>query len=324
MCFFKKAMRTAIMNINWIEFCATAVRLATPLVFAALAAAINSKAGMFNMGIEGMMLCSALGAVIFAQMGGVWVGLLGAVLIGLLAGMIISFASLTGKTDLYLTCIAFNLAATGGTVFIMYLLTGEKSTTSGAMRAYEIPQISIPVLKDIPFIGRILFQQSLLTYLAAFAVFAVWFLLKKTRIGLRLRSVGENPKAAESVGISVTKIGYIAFAISGILCGFAGAFMSMSWVTFFMKNMVNGRGYIGLSAMNMAGANPVGAALASLFFGFSDAAATTLKTQSNFPTEFLEMIPYVATILSIVVINLIRIVKLRRIEKGSKVTVAAK
>ena len=319
MCFFKKAMRTAIMNINWIEFFATAVRLATPLVFAALAAAINSKAGMFNMGIEGMILCSALGAVVFAQMGGVWVGLLGAVLVGLVAGLIISFASLTGKTDLYLTCIAFNLAATGGTVFIMYLLTGEKSTTSGAMRAYEIPQISVPFLKDIPFIGRILFQQSLLTYLAVFAVFAVWFLLKKTRIGLRLRSVGENPKAAESVGISVTKIGYIAFSISGILCGFAGAFMSMSWVTFFMKNMVNGRGYIGLSAMNMAGANPVGAALASLFFGFSDAAATTLKTQSNFPTEFLEMIPYVATILSIVVINLIRIVKLRRIEKGSVV-----
>lgn len=307
-----------MFDLDWIaEFCRSSVRLATPLVFAALSASITRKAGMFNMGIEGMLLCSALGAVVFANIGGsVWAGLLGAIFIGLLTAMIISFASLSGKTDLYLTCIAFNLAATGGTVFIMYLLTGEKSTTSGALRAYELPKIDIPILQDIPFLGKIFSGQSLLTYVAVLSVFLVWFLLSKTRLGLRLRSVGENPKAAESVGISVKKMGYIAFAICGVLCGLGGAFMSMGWVTFFMKNMVNGRGYIGLSAMNMANANPIGASLAALFFGFSDTTATTLKTQSNFPTEFIEMIPYLATILGIVVINLVRIAHQRKIEKG--------
>ena len=306
------------MTIDWIAFIAEGIRMATPLVFAALAALICRQAGMFNMGVEGMILCSALGAVIFAHYGGsVWIGLLGGIIIGLATGMVIAFASLTGKADLYLTCIAFNLMATGGTVFVMYLLTGEKSTTSGAFRSYQIPVVDIPIIKDIPVLGRIISGQSLITYIAAAAVFFMWFFLKRTRIGLRIRAVGENPKAAESVGISVNKIGYISFAICGVLAGLSGAFMSMSWVTFFMKNMVNGRGYIGLSAQNMAKGEPVGSALASLLFGFTDALATTLQNQTNFPVEFLEMLPYLATIFAIIITSIIAINKRRRIEQGA-------
>ncbi|MBC5582482.1 ABC transporter permease [Anaerofilum sp. BX8] len=306
------------MNIDWVAFIADALKMATPLVFAALAALITRQAGMFNMGVEGMILCSALGSVVFAHFGGsVWVGLLGGILIGLVTGMIIAFSSLTGKTDLYLTCIAFNLMAAGGTVFVMYLLTGDKSSTAGSLRSYQIPNIDIPLIKDIPVLGRIVSGQSLLTYLAVLSVFLVWFLLKKTRIGLRIRAVGENPSAAESVGISVPKIGYISFAFCGIFAGLSGAFLSMSWVTFFMKNMVNGRGYIGLSAQNMAGGAPVGSALASLLFGFADSLSITLKNQTTFPTEFLNMIPYLATILAIIITSVIAINKRRRIEKGT-------
>ena len=306
------------MNIDWVAFIADALKMATPLVFAALAALITRQAGMFNMGVEGMILCSALGSVVFAHFGGsVWVGLLGGILIGLVTGMIIAFSSLTGKTDLYLTCIAFNLMAAGGTVFVMYLLTGDKSSTAGSLRSYQIPNIDIPLIKDIPVLGRIVSGQSLLTYLAVLSVFLVWFLLKKTRIGLRIRAVGENPSAAESGGISVPKIGYISFAFCGIFAGLSGAFLSMSWVTFFMKNMVNGRGYIGLSAQNMAGGAPVGSALASLLFGFADSLSITLKNQTTFPTEFLNMIPYLATILAIIITSVIAINKRRRIEKGT-------
>ena len=305
------------MSIDWVAFIADGIKMATPLVFAALAALITRQAGMFNMGIEGMILCSALGAVVFAHYGNsVWIGLLGAIVIGLVTGMIIAFSSLTGKTDLYLTCIAFNLMATGGTVFVMYLLTGEKSTTSGAFRAYAVPTIDIPLIKDIPVLGRIISGQSLLTYLAVFSVFLVWFLLKKTRIGLRIRAVGENPKAAESVGISVPKIGYISFAFCGVFAGLSGAFLSMSWVQFFMKNMANGRGYIGLSAQNMANGEPVGSALAALLFGFTDSLSITLKNQTKFPTEFLNMIPYLATIFAIIITSMIAIKKKRKIEKG--------
>lgn len=305
------------MSIDWVEFLAEAVRMATPLIFAALAALITRQAGMFNMGVEGMILCSALAAVAFAHYSGnMWVGLIGAVLVGLLTGLIIAFANLSGKTELYLTCIAFNLAASGGTVFIMYVLTGEKSTTSGAFRSYQIPNINIPVIKDIPVIGKIVSGQSLLTWVAVLSIFLVWLLLKRTRLGLRIRAVGENPHAAESVGISVKKIGYISFAICGVMAGLSGAYLSMSYVTFFMKNMANGRGYIGLSAQNMANGEPVGSALASLLFGFSQALTTTMKNQTNFPTEFLEMIPYAATIIALGVTGLIAVQRIKKAESA--------
>ncbi|MBR2769932.1 MAG: ABC transporter permease [Solobacterium sp.] len=307
------------MNIDLVAFLADSIKMATPLVFAALAALMTRHAGMFNMGVEGMILCSALGAVTGAHyLGSVWGGLFCGILTGVVTGLIIAFAHLTGKTDLYLTCIAFNLAATDGTVFIMYLLTGEKSTTSGAFRSYQIPNINIPIIKDIPILGRIISGQSLLTYVAVLSVWFVWFLLKRTRVGLRIRSVGENPKAAESVGISVTKIGYISFLFCGVFAGLSGTFLSMSWVTFFMKNMVNGRGYIGLSAQNMANGSPIGSALVSLLFGATTSIATTMKSQSKFPTEFLEMVPYLATIIAIVITSIYNINKQRKIEQGGK------
>ena len=211
---------------------------------------------------------------------------------------------------MYLTCIAVNLATSGGTVFVMYLITGEKSTTSAAIKAYTLPSIVIPLLKDIPLIGKIVSGHNILTYVSFISIFLVWLFLYRTRLGLRLRAVGENPKAASSVGISVTKIGYISFFLSGILCGFGGAFMSMGWVSFFMKNMVNGRGYIGLSASNIANGNPVGSAIASVFFGFCDATATTLKSQGSFP--------YASTIIALVVISCLRMMKLKKIQEGKE------
>ncbi len=305
------------MTIDLAAFLADTIKMATPLIFAALAALLNRHAGMFNMGIEGMILCSALGAATGAHfLGNVWLGLLCGILTGVLTGLFIAFSHLTGKTDLYLTCIAFNLMATGGTVFVMYLMTGNKSSTSGAFVSYQLPNIDIPLLKDIPFLGRVLSGHSILTYLAFLCVFIVWFILYKTRIGLRIRSVGENPMAAQSVGISVTKIGYIAFLLSGIFAGLSGSFLSMSWVTFFTKNMANGRGYIGLSAQNMANGSPFGSSIVSLLFGATSSFATTMKSQSSFPTEFLEMIPYLATILAIIITSIYTINRQRKIEKN--------
>lgn len=292
------------MQIDLVAFIFDAIHMATPIIFAALAALICNKAGMFNMGIEGMMLCSALGAVAFAHFGGNWfLGIIGALIIGLLSGLFIAFASITGHADLYLTCIAFNLAATGGTVFVMYLMTGDRSTTNTAFRSYPVPK----------FLGG---RFSLLTLIAILCVAVMFVLLNKTRLGLRIRAVGENPHAAESVGISVPKVGYIAFGICGLLTGLGGASMSMSLVSFFMKNMVNGRGYIGLSAQNMANGEPIGSGLASLLFGFTQTLTTTLKNQTSFPTEFLEMIPYVATILALGLTGFVAIQRVRRTEQG--------
>ena len=310
-----------MFTLDWFaNFGFSVFRLSTPLIFAALAAVINKKAGMLNMALEGMMLSAALGGVVFAgATNNVWIGLLGAVVIGVIVGWVIAFANISGQTDLYLTCIAVNLAATGGTVFAMFLLTGEKATTSAAIKAYTLPSITIPLIDKIPLIGPMLSGHNVLRYFSFISIFLVWFFLYRTRLGLRMRAVGENPQAASSVGINVKKIGYISFLIAGVLCGFGGAFMSMGWVSFFMKNMINGRGYIGLSAMNIAEGNPIGSGIAAVFFGFSDALATTLKSQGGtFPTEFLDMIPYAATIIALVVISSIRMSHLKKIQRGGK------
>lgn len=307
-----------MFTLDWIgNFGFSVLRLSTPLIYAGLAAVISKKAGMMNMALEGMMLCAALGGVAFAGLSGnMWIGLIGAIVLGVAVGGVIAFSSLSGKTDLYLTCIAVNLATSGGTVFAMYLMTGEKATTSAAIKAYTLPSITIPLINKIPLIGTMISGHNVLTYLSFISIFVVWFFLKKTRLGLRLRAVGENPIAAESVGISVKKVGYISFLLSGVLCGLAGAFMSMGWVSFFMKNMINGRGYIGLSASNIANGDPVGAGLVSIFFGLCDALATTLKSQGNFPTEFLEMIPYAATMIALALFGYLGTKKKKKVESG--------
>ena len=194
-----------MFTLEWIgNFGFSVLRLSTPLIYAGLAAVISAKAGMMNMALEGMMLVAALAGVVVSGMtGNLWIGLAAAILFGVLTGGVIAFASISGKTDLYLTCIATNLAAAGGTVFVMYLLTGEKATTSAAIKAYTIPSITIPVLDSIPVIGPMLSGHNLLTYVAFFSIWAVWFFLKRTRLGLRLRAVGENPTAAASVGVII-------------------------------------------------------------------------------------------------------------------------
>ena len=178
-----------MFTIEWFaNFGFSVLRLSTPLIFAGLAAVISKKAGMMNMALEGMMLAAALGGVIFAGMtGNVWVGLAGAIVLSVLVSLIIAFANLTGQTDLYLTCIAVNLATSGGTVFVMYLITGEKSTTSAAIKAYTLPSIVIPLLKDIPLIGKIVSGHNILTYVSFISIFLVWLFLYRTKLGLLRR-----------------------------------------------------------------------------------------------------------------------------------------
>lgn len=258
------------------------------------------------MAIESMLLCSALGGVLIGALAkSALVGFLGAILVGALVGFVISYASFVGKADLYLTNIAMNLAAGGGTVFVMFLATGEKSSTAVAITSMTLPNIDIPLIKDIPVLGQILSGHNILTYGAFLAAFLVWFFIYKTRLGLRMRSVGENPQAAESVGISVSKIRFIAFSLSGALAGIGGAYLSMGYLSAFTKNMAAGRGYIGLAASNMANGSPFGALLSALMFGTAEATSNILQ-MTDAITDFVLMIPYAVTIIGLVVISIVR------------------
>ncbi len=305
------------MDLDWlVEFLFTIIRLSTPLIFAALGAVISRKAGVLNLALEGMMLVAALTGVVFSAITQSWIiGLLTAVLGSMLMATIISYCFLVIKTDLYLTCIATNMASIGGTVFVMFLLTGSKATTAEALRSMSIPRIDLPLIKDIPYIGDVLSGHNLLTYVSFAMVFFAWFLIYKTRIGLRMRAVGEAPEAVESVGISVPKIKYISFLLSGVFAGFGGAFMSMSYVTWFSRDMVAGRGFIGMSIMNIANASPVGSLGASFIFGGADATAKYLQLQ-NLPTDLVFMVPYAVTIIALTVISIVRIRREDRIVHG--------
>ncbi|NLC41580.1 MAG: ABC transporter permease [Erysipelothrix sp.] len=271
------------------------IRSTTPILFAAIAALLAARAGIVNMAIEGIMLFAALFAVIGAWLSGsALVGILVAVLTGIGITLFLAYFKIKMKADEIMAAIALNLLANGGTIFILYLVSGDKGTSS-SLNSPSLSPIHIPFIENIPFIGPIVSGHSFLVYLAFVSVIVVNYLLFKTPLGLRIRSVGGNAHAAESVGVSVEKTQYIAMALSGVFAGLAGAYMSMTYLTIFTKGMVAGRGYIALAASNVGGRAPIGAMFASLLFGFFDSLGNNLQRYA-IPPEFIYMIPYIATI----------------------------
>lgn len=294
----------SLMRIG--AFLYSTLRLSTPLIFAALSAAICEKAGLFNMAAESMMLWGALiGVMINGLTGSVWVGFLGACAAGVIVGLLIAVATVKGKADLMLAQIAINLASTGGTIFMLFVVTGDKSTSAMTIKSSTLPKVMVP-FKQVPIIGPMLNKQNILTYGAILASIILMIFIKRSKTGVHIRAVGENPNAAESVGISVSKTYFLTWAISGLLGGIGGAFMSMAYTSAFTKNMVAGRGYIGLCASSMVAGNPIGAMLCAIVFGVADAVANQLQL-TNAPVDLVMMIPYVVTIIVLIVISIIKI-----------------
>jgi simple sugar transport system permease protein len=282
------------------EFGYSVLRVTTPILFATLAALISDKAGVMNIALEGIMLISALSGVVFSALtGSAGLGLLGAVVAGGLVGLFLAYCALELKTDIILSGIAINLMASGGTVFALFLIAGDKGISS-SLASKVLPKLNIPGIASIPVIGTMLSGHNVLTYVALLSVIAVFIFLYRTPLGLRIRAVGENPGAAASVGIGVTRIQYLALTLSGMMAGFGGAYMSMGYVSWFSKNMTAGRGFIALAAEAMGGATPIGSLLTSLLFGFFDALSNTLQLM-KVPSEFVNMIPYAATVIGLVI-----------------------
>lgn len=279
------------------EFFFGVLRLMTPILFASLAALVAKNSGVVNMSIEGTMLFSALFGVIgSALFQSVIMGLVFAIGIGITISLLLAYFKIKMKTDVILAAIAINLLATGATVFLLYLFSGERGASS-SLASKVVPSLVIPGLMDIPILGNVILGQNLLVYVAIFAVIFIYYMLYKTPLGLKMRAVGGNPGAAESVGVSVDKIQYTALTISGVLAGLGGAFMSMGYLSIFTAGMVSGRGFIGLAAANVGGQNPIGALIASLLFGFFDALGNNLQS-FKIPVELIFMIPYITTIIA--------------------------
>lgn len=293
------------------DFMHSVFRLTTPILFAALAALVTDRAGVMNIGLEGIMLCSALAGVVGSSYTQSAVaGLVFAMLTGCTIGFIMSYFALNLKTDIILTGIAVNLFSSGGTVFVLYSLSGDKGMST-SLPSLTMPVIHIPLIQDIPILGATLSGNNLLTYLAFILAAVVSILLYKTPLGLRIRVVGENPRAAESVGINVRRIQYSALMISGVLASLGGAYMSMGYMDKFARDMTAGRGFIALAAEALGRGNPFGVLLSSLAFGVAEALASNLQILSV-AVQFIQMIPYVVTMLGLVLYSALRSKRITR------------
>lgn len=279
------------------------IRVATPIIFASLGAVICTKAGVVNLGLEGIMLISALAGVLGSAFGGnlVW-GVLAGLLAAVAVSAVFAYFHLVLKANNVLCGTAVNTMATGLTVFVLQLATGEKGNSS-SLKSFSFPNVEIPVIKDIPVIGTILSGHNALTYFALIMVAAIWFFLYKTPTGLRMRAVGENPDAASSVGQNVVKIQFLAIVLCGIMTGLGGMYLSMGYLNMFVRDMTAGRGFISLAACSMGQATPAGALLSSMIFAFFDGLSNILQVL-KIPSEFIQMLPYLATIAGLTVYSI--------------------
>lgn len=292
-------MLDMLQNIFSASFAYSVFRVTTPILFAALGIMISKKAGVTNIAMEGIMLASALGGVVGSALTqSLLLGLIFAIIIGQIMSGILVYFSLKLKSEIFLTGLMINLLASGATVFVMYLMCNDKGMTTG-LSSLVFPKVEIPLIKDIPIIGEIFSNHNILTYVAFISVFVVWFIINKTKFGLHVRAVGENPLSAQSVGINVTKTQIYAILLSGFFGTLGGIYMSMGYVSWFSRDMTAGRGFIAMAAQSLGRSTAPGTLFASLAFGVADALANMLQSL-RIPTELVQSIPYLTTILGLI------------------------
>lgn len=271
---------------------------AVPILLASLGEVFSERAGLVNIGLEGIMAVGAFTAFAVGKVSGnLWVGLLAGMAAGVVVNMIYAFCTVTLCSDQVVTSMAINILAPAVALFGYNLFVGSNpDNATGA----QMPSIAIPGLSDIPIIGNGLFNQSLLAYLAFLLVPVVWFFFKRFRAGLSFRSVGENPQAAETLGINVVRVKYVACIVCGALAAAGGAFLTICYTPIYTDGIVAGRGFIALATVIFGRWSAVGVMLASLLFGFFDGLNVALQASfQSAPVMFFKMIPYIFTIVAL-------------------------
>jgi general nucleoside transport system permease protein len=282
---------------------AATLRSATPLAFAAMGGIFSERSGVVNIGLEGMMLTGAFFGIAVVGWTGQWeVGIFAAMAAGGLLALIHAFFSIHLRADQIVSGFAINFLALGLTGYLFRSIYGTRGTPELEER---IPTVSVPGLRDIPFVGDVIGTMSLMIWMAILLVLVTWIVLFKTPLGLRLRSVGEHPKAADTVGISVYGIRYGAVVFSGMCAALGGAFLSFGFGGAFNENMTVGKGYIGLAAMIAGNWRPYPAFVICLLFGFSDGMSRRLQGSELLPDilsspNILQTLPYIITLIALV------------------------
>ncbi|MNW53572.1 Branched-chain amino acid transport system / permease component [compost metagenome] len=273
--------------------------LAVPLAFGALGGLLNERAGVVNIAIEGQLLTGAFGAAVLASVvGNAYVGLVAAPLAGLLIGAMLALFTVKYHVNQIIVGVVLNVFAVGLTSFLFSsVLKNDPATLNTPPR---LPTLPIPLLSEIPIIGPVLFRQSIIVYLLYVAVIVISIALFRTRWGLRVRSVGEYPQAADTVGINVNRTRWGNVLLGSMVAGLGGAFFTIGSVGAFGQEMTAGKGYIALAAMILGRWSPWGALGAALLFGFADKLQQVLGVlETPIPNQFMLMLPYVVTIFAV-------------------------
>ena len=272
------------------------VRMAVPLIFIATAELYSERAGMVNIGLEGLAAIGSLVGFLMCYItGSAWIGILCGALAGILVNMIYAFATVTLCANHTVYGMAINIFAPALASFINRIYFGAGSQLN---QIKLMDTVNIPGLKDIAFIGSLLFNQTPMVYLAFALVIFTSIFFNRTKAGLNYKAVGEHPKAAATLGIPVIRIKYLSCVICGALCGIGGAYLTTCYSNTFTEGNIAGRGFIGLAAVIFGRWSAAGVMLACLFFGFCDALQIRLQVMSiGIPYQFFQMIPYVATII---------------------------
>ena len=276
-----------------------ALSFGIPLVFGSLSGVLGERSGVVNIAIEGQLLGGAFSAALFGSVfHNAYLGLICAAVAGALVSMVLAVFSIKYRVNQIIVGVVLNVLVSGLTGFLF----GQ--VMAADPEAYNQPprldRWNIPGLAQIPVIGPIFFQQTIIGYLLYIAVFVVWYALRNTRWGLRTRAVGEHPKAADTLGVKVNSLRFWNVTLGGAVAGIGGAYFTLEAVESFTKDMSGGRGFIALAALILGRWNPIGAALAALLFGFADNLASILSIVGTpVPSQFLEMLPYVVTVLAV-------------------------
>jgi general nucleoside transport system permease protein len=275
---------------------ASGIRLATPYLYASIGETFGQRSGVLNLGVEGQMLMGAFTAFyITLRTGDVWLGLLAAIGVGALMGFAMAVASIHLRAVQGISGIGFYLFGLGMSDLLFQKLLGEVKTVSG------FRPIEIPFLSDLPVLGEIFFRQNLLVYLAFLLVPAAWFVLNKTTLGLKIRAVGENPQAADTLGVSVAGIRYLTVTMGGVFSAIGGASLSIANLNVFQQNMTSGLGFIAVALVYFGGWRPFGVLFGALLFSMINSLQLWMQILNvPIPSDFAVMMPYVLTIIVLV------------------------
>jgi general nucleoside transport system permease protein len=289
-------------------FFVTIIRTTTPLLLATMGGLVADLSGALNVALEGMMLVGCLTAVLVSVYAPWYVAVVAGMGAGATLGLLMAFFAYRMKADIILVGFAINILAAGGTVFALSMATGGDKGTSINLPSKAVPAVDLSFLSQIPVVGptltTFLSGHSVLSWIAAFVVFAVWYFLYRTPWGLWLRGVGEYPAAPEAAGIPVNMVRTLSLVVSGALAGMGGAQLAMFNYVGFTRDMTAGRGFIALGAVLLGARHPVGALIAALLFGTFEALAVVMPGLFNdAPAELIRMIPFVVTIAALVLFS---------------------